>query len=128
MWGTQRDGFENVLMVGFAAVVLLAVFGIACSVYDSRTGTTSMTTGVVIDKEHEIKTTDGSTSHYYYFMVKTQDEQTHRALTDEVTYRRERIGVTVILDFRVGGVSKQIVDISARSMQNAELQGERHGL
>lgn len=128
MWGTQRDGFENVLMVGFAAVVLLVVLGIACSVYDSRTGTTSMTTGVVIDKEHEIKTTDGSTSHYYYFMVKTQDEQTHRALTDEVTYRRERVGVTVILDFHVGGVSKQIVGINARSMQNAELQGEPHGL
>ena len=76
----------------------------------------------------QVKTTDGSTSHYYYFMVKTQDEQTHRALTDEVTYRRERVGVTVILDFHVGGVSKQIVGINARSMQNAELQGEPHGL
>lgn len=119
---------EGGLTIGVVCLVILMVCSLVFSIYDSHTGTASMTTGTVIDKEHEIRTDDGSTAHTYYFIVQAQDAQELRASVDEGTYRRERVGAVVILDVVTGGVSKQAVSISARSMQSAEETGVKNGL
>ena len=116
------DAENRVVLVAIIATLILVLSIIFSSIYnahDYSSGKTIMESGVIVDKEHVHKINDGSHSHKYYFIVKEGDNEIE-AEVDEAIYKLGRLGTRVIVDRRVGGMSNQVIKVSARMFEGAE--------
>lgn len=116
---------EEYLSVGIVIVIIITICSAAYNAHDYKTGSTNMTMGVIVDKEHEIIKDDGSIIDNRYYFVVNQGGAEVRALVDCKTYRGEQIGNSVVIDTRVGGVSNKVVEVKARSFNGAEVAEEK---
>lgn len=115
---------EEYLSVGIVILIILAICMSAYNAHDYKTGSTNMTMGTIVDKEHEIIKDDGSVTDNNYYFVVNQGGAEVRASVDCKTYRSEQVGNSVVIDTRVGGVSNRVVEVKARSFNGAEAAGE----
>ena len=107
---------DKLLSVLIIIVVFAIIVTIIFNVYDSNTGYSTMDTGVVIDKERALRDDHNS----YDLFIKSSSHGEVKASVDEAFYRGTRVGSTVVLDVRIGGVSKQVVNVVTRSFDGVE--------
>ena len=110
MSGSVDNWMDRWIIGGLVIFALVAIMVVADSKGQVITGAY-----VVTDKEHEIVTDDGSTSHNYFFVMRDGQGKEDRYGVDHENYQKFRVGAYLNVKAKQGNLSGKIsiTEISA---------------
>lgn len=116
---------EKLFLTIIFAIIALVVSDALYQWRDHASGKTELVAAIVVDKEHEIVKDDGCVvgDHLYFYV--NNNGAIIQAVVSEQVYRTVPIGSRVIIERRVGGLSKQVVENVARPYEGAEVQNDK---